>query len=59
MSVANSAPGGYMEFPFYVYDNESEEFMPIHFADLEAAEQYIERDCRGDYERYVVFKRMG
>ena len=47
-----------MGCPFYIYDNEGEEFLSVCFADLEAAEQHIERNCHGNYERYVVFKKV-
>lgn len=58
MSVANSSQEDNMGCPFYIYDNEGEEFLSVCFADLEAAEQHIERNCHGNYERYVVFKKV-
>lgn len=47
-----------MGFPYYIFDNYDEEFLAVHFAAFEAAENHIEQNLFGDYERYIIFEKL-
>lgn len=34
------------------------ENMSVNFAEFEAAENHIERNLFGDYERYIIFEKL-
>lgn len=47
-----------MGCPYYIFDNYDCEFLPVHFAEFEAAENHINQKLFGDYERYIIFEKL-
>ena len=47
-----------MECLYYIFDNYDCEFLPVHFAEFEAAENYIEQILFEDYDRYLIFEKL-
>lgn len=47
-----------MGCPYYIFDNYDCEFLPVHFAEFETAENHINQKLFGDYERYIIFEKL-
>lgn len=47
-----------MRCPYYIFDNYDGEFLPVSFAEFEAAENHIEQELFENYERYIIFEKL-